>query len=243
MPGQELRHPRGPRLHRRHLGSVSLSRHPLRLRHVHAGLFVQAVDRAEGDRRRAADPELRPRDRRRERHRQEDPLPSSRQARVVVVAGVRAGPWKPSAAGRAKRRRRSCASPAISCSCARAITNTRTAITPEFPGAAEFRRPHRASAEMARRSRLCGQARGGDRLGRHRGDAGAGDGEDRPRMSPCCSARRPMWWRGRRRIRSPTNCAQTAAETRLSSDPLAQRAVRHVFLPALPAQAGARVKN
>ena len=31
VPGQELRHPRGPRLHRRHLGSVPLSRHPLRL--------------------------------------------------------------------------------------------------------------------------------------------------------------------------------------------------------------------
>ena len=41
-----------------------------------------------------------------------------------------------------------------------------------------FRRPHRASAEMARGHRLCGQARGGDRLGRHRGDAGAGDGQD-----------------------------------------------------------------
>ena len=56
-------------------------------RHVHARLFVQAVDRAEGDRRRAADPELRARDRGRERHRQEDPLPSPGQARVVVVAG------------------------------------------------------------------------------------------------------------------------------------------------------------
>ena len=87
MPGQELRHPRGPRLHRRHLGPVSLSRHPLRQRHVHARLFVQAVDRAEGDRRRAAHPELCARDRRRERHRQENPLQSSRQARVVVDAG------------------------------------------------------------------------------------------------------------------------------------------------------------
>ena len=42
---------------------------------------------AEGDRRRAANPELCPRDRRRERHRQEDPLQSSGQARLVVVAG------------------------------------------------------------------------------------------------------------------------------------------------------------
>ena len=51
--------------------------------------------------------------------------------------------------------------------------------TPEFPARDRFRRPHRASAEMARRPRLCRQARGGDRLGRDRGDAGAGDGEDR----------------------------------------------------------------
>ena len=51
--------------------------------------------------------------------------------------------------------------------------------TPEFAGRCGFRRPHRASAEMARGSRLCGKARGGDRLGRDRGDAGAGDGQDR----------------------------------------------------------------
>ena len=36
--------------------------------------------------------------------------------------------------------------------------------TPEFPGIDEFRRPYRASAEMDRRHRLCGQARGGDRF-------------------------------------------------------------------------------
>ena len=87
VPGQELRHPRGPRLHRRHLGSVPLSRHPLRLGHVHARLFVQAVDRAEGDRRRAAISSTTSADRGRERHRQENPLPSSRQTRVVVVGG------------------------------------------------------------------------------------------------------------------------------------------------------------
>ena len=73
----------------------------------------------------------------------------------------------------------------------------------------QFRRPHRASAEMDRRHRLRRQEGGGDRLGRDRGDAGAGNGEDRRRMSPCCSARRPTWWRGRRRIRSPTSCARS----------------------------------
>ncbi len=56
--------------------------------------------------------------------------------------------------------------------------NYAAGYTPEFAGAERFRRPHRASAEMDRRSRLRGQARGGDRLRRHGGDAGAGNGED-----------------------------------------------------------------
>ena len=50
--------------------------------------------------------------------------------------------------------------------------------TPEFPGAATVRGPDRPSAELARGPRLRRQARGGDRLRRHRGDAGAGDGQD-----------------------------------------------------------------
>ena len=37
--------------------------------------------------------------------------------------------------------------------------------------------------------------------------------------------------------------AQSVGEARLSPDPLAQRAVRHVFLPALPAQAATRAKQ
>ena len=36
LPEQELPDPRGARTDRRHLGSVPLSRHPLRFRHVHA---------------------------------------------------------------------------------------------------------------------------------------------------------------------------------------------------------------
>ena len=111
--------------------------------------------------------------------------------------------------------------------------------TPEFPGAQGFRRPHRASAEMDRRHRLRRQARGGDRLRRYRGDAGAGDGQEgRARHHAAAFADlcglAPGAGPGRQQI------ARAAAEqARLSSDPLAQRAVGHVFLPALPAQAGA----
>ena len=147
-------------------------------RHVHARLFVQAVDRAEGDRRRAADPELRPRDRR------STTASTGRSASTIASSARRgrrrrrAGPWRPSARW-ARARPRSCASPAISCSCARAITNTRKATRRNFPARADFAGQHRASAEMARGSRLCRQARGGDRLGRDRRDAGAGNGQDR----------------------------------------------------------------
>ena len=55
-PWAELRHLRGPRRHRRHVGPVPLPRHPLRLGHVHARLLVPAVGRREVDRRRRLDP-------------------------------------------------------------------------------------------------------------------------------------------------------------------------------------------
>ena len=143
----------------------------------HARLFVQAVDRAEGDRRRAADPELRPRDRGRERHRQEDPLPPSRQTRVVVVAGRALDRGGRAHGGRGRDRDRALhlQFPVH----VLGLLQIRGRLHAGIFGRGRLRRPHRASAEMARGSRLRGQARGGDRLGRDRRDAGAGDGEDR----------------------------------------------------------------
>ena len=86
---------------------------------------------------------------------------------------------------------------------------------------------------MARRHRLRGQARGGDRLGRDRGDAGAGDGEDSrachhaAALADLCGVA-PGAGPGRQQI-----ARAAAGQARLSSDPLAQRAVGDVFLPAL----------
>ena len=238
MPGQELRDPRGARLHRRHLGSVSLSRHPLRLGHVYARLFVQTVDRAEGDRRRAADSELRLRDRCRQWHRQEDPLPPSRQARVVVVAGcaLDGGGRTHRGRGRDRNRQLHLQFPVH----VLGLLQIRGRLHAGICGLAGICWPHRASAEMARRSLLCRQARGRSRLGRDRRDVGAGDGEDR---GSCHHAAALADLRGRA---SGGGCARQQAaqeslgEARLSHDPLAQRAVRHVFLPALPPQAGSR---
>ncbi len=102
-------------------------------RHVYARLFVQTVDRAEGDRRRAADPELRARDRCRQRHRQARSASTTASNARRGRRRRRAGPWRPSARW-ARARPRSCASPAISCSCARAITNTRKATRRSLPG-------------------------------------------------------------------------------------------------------------
>ena len=84
-PDQQLRDLRGARRDRRHLGSVPLPRHPLRLRHVHARLRVQAVGRREGDRRRLDDPPLHRRDRGRARHRPPHPLRAPRRRRRLVV--------------------------------------------------------------------------------------------------------------------------------------------------------------
>ncbi len=96
--------------------------------------------------------------------------------------------------------------------------------TPEFKGSGGFRRPDRASAEMARRPGLRRQTRGRDRLGRDRGHAGAGDGQDR---QPCHHAAALADLCGVA-PGAGSACHQAAApflgQDRLSHDPLAQRA-------------------
>lgn len=177
VPGQELHHPGGPRLHRRHLGPVSLSRRPLRQRHVHARLFLQAVDRSEGDRRRAADPELCARDRDRERHREAHPLPSSRQARGLVDAGGALDRRGRAHGGRRRDRARALhlQFPVH----VLGLLQIRGRLYAGVQWRRGFRRSHRASAEVDRGYRLRGQARHRDRLGRDRGDTGAGARQDR----------------------------------------------------------------
>ena len=132
LPRPELRHPRGPRGHRRHLGPVPLSRRPVRLGHAHAGLPVPAVDPGEGHRRRPGDPELRARHRRRGGHRQahqvRPPGDSARRGRPRPRAGRCGRPTAP---------RRS-SSPAASCSCAAAITATTSGHQPPLPGIEKF---------------------------------------------------------------------------------------------------------
>ena len=111
---------------------------------------------AEGDRRRAADPELCPRDRCRQRHRREDPLPPPGQAGVVVVTGCmldRGGRTHPG-----RRRRRDRALHLQFPVHVLRLLQLRERLFAGISGCGGFRRPHRASAEMARRRRLCRQS-------------------------------------------------------------------------------------
>ena len=75
LPVGAFHHPRRARIHRRHVGLVPLSGHPIGLRHVHARLQLPAVAQQQGHLRRSDDSRLHPRHRTRVRHRQIHPLP------------------------------------------------------------------------------------------------------------------------------------------------------------------------
>ena len=96
------------------------------------------------------DPELCPRDRRRERHRQEDPLSSSGQAGVVVDAGCALDRGSRTHRGRGRRGDRALhlQFPVH----VLGLLQIRGRLHAGISGPRGFRRPHRASAEMARRS-------------------------------------------------------------------------------------------
>ena len=170
LPGQELHAAGITAGARRHLGPVPLPRRALRLRHVHAGLRLQALDAAQGHRRRrrrsaATSP------RRRDEYGIDaaDPLRHRVLRRRLVVGRALAGRSR----------------------CDAATTRSQVVLRASFlsllqrllqlcagPPARRSRRgPLRAARwctrSSGRRTGPCRQARGGDRQRRHRGDAGA----------------------------------------------------------------------
>ncbi len=173
-PGKSFAILEGARRHRRHLGPVPLSRHPLRFRHVHAGLPLQALARGQGHRRRPVDPQICARDRKRERHRQAHPLPSSGHARRLVERGRTLD-------GGDRSRRRPADSVRFSCNflfiCS-GYYDYAGGYTPDFAGTDSFAGQIVHPQILARGSRLCRQDGRRDRQRRHRGDAGAGNGQD-----------------------------------------------------------------
>ena len=203
MPRQELRDPRGARLHRRHLGPVPLSRHPLRLRHVHARLFVQAVDRTEGDRGGPASSIT-----------YAIPPPKRIDRKIRFHHRVKRPSWSRQSAldggGRARGRRgreRDVTSLAISCSCARATTirgGLHAGICRLRGFAGRIVHPQKWPEDL-------------DYAGKRVVVIGSGATAVTlvPEMAKTAAhvtmlQRSPTsWWRGRRRMRSPTNCGES----------------------------------
>ena len=136
-PGKSYAILEGRDSHRRNLGSVPLSRHPFRLATCSPWANVQAVDRAEGDRRRAA------RSANTCARRRPKTASTGRSASITGSSARhgRAGCALDGGSGthrRARAPKRSCASPAISFSCAAAITNTRAATRRNFRARDDF---------------------------------------------------------------------------------------------------------
>jgi len=173
--------PRKPGFHRRHMGSVSLSGHSLGFRHVHDGLFVSPVDGCESDCGRPFDPQLHPRYGEGGRHRPPHPVQSSGRPRILVVARRAVDRRNHVDAkrrdGRDLHLQFSVHVLGILPLCRRLLAGIR--------GNRQLQRPPRSSAALARRSRLCEQARRRDRQRRHGRYLDSLHGED---CSPCDDA-------------------------------------------------------
>ena len=144
VPLGVLRHLRGPRRHRRHLGPVPLPRHPLRLGHVHAGLLVPALGPGHGHRRRPVDPGLHPRDRGGRGHRRATSAsatascrPSGRPPRPAGTSPPSAPPPRPTATARRGRRRDRAAHLQLPVLVQRLLP-LRPGYLPDFPGTERF---------------------------------------------------------------------------------------------------------
>ena len=172
LPRSQLCDPRGPRRHRRHLGPVSLPRHPLGQRHVYPGLQLQTLGGSQGDRRWPQHPQIHPRGRGR------------------AWRGA-AHPLRPQGEGRGLGFRR------------RALDRVEHAegwhhchhhlqfpvhvfgllqlfarLQARMAGRGRLHGGSHPAAVLAGKSRLRRQENRRYRLGRHGGDAGAGDGQD-----------------------------------------------------------------
>jgi cation diffusion facilitator CzcD-associated flavoprotein CzcO len=168
----------------------------------------------------------------------EDPLQPSRQAGVVVVA-ERAGPWRPSAAGRAR------AAETVRFTCnflfmCSGYYKYEEGYTPEFPGSEDFAgrivHPQKWPDDIdyaGKRVVVIGSGATAVTLVPEMAKTAAH--VTMLQRSPTYVVARPAQDPLANKLRR-----NLPREARLSFDPLAQRAVRHVFLPAQPAQARAR---
>ena len=148
LPGQALRHPRGARRDRRHLGPVPLSGHPLRLRHVHARLRVQAVDRARRRSPTARRSAATSSETARERGIDRTSASVTRSCARLVVGRGAAGRSRSSSRRHGAQR----CTARLPATLQRLLQLRRMRIDRASQGEAGFRGPHRAAAVLARRT-------------------------------------------------------------------------------------------
>ena len=156
---------------RRHLGPVPVPGRAVGLRHVHARLPLPARGEQQGDRRRAVDPGLHPRDR--ERPTGSTVGSASATASSARVVDRRRPLDRHRAAHRHRRDRHVHRRLPVRL---QRLLPLRPGIPAGLPRHRALHGPDRASAVLGRGPRLLGQARCGDRQRRNRGDAGPRDG-------------------------------------------------------------------
>ena len=231
MSRQELRHPGRPRRDRRHLGPVPLSGHPLRQRHVHARLFLQAVDRGEGDRRRPAILN----------YVRETAAENGIDQQIRLPSPVKRAVWSTPDARwtvEAERTAGEGATETVRFTCnflfmCAGYYNYEDGYTPEFPGAqisrASIVHPQNWPEDLdyaGKRVVVIGS--GATAVTLVPAMAKTAAHVTMLQRSPTYVVSRPAQDPLANRLR-----AQAAGQARLPPDPLAQRAVRDVFLPAL----------
>ena len=225
--------PRGAGRGRRDLGPVPLSGHPLRLRHVHFGLPVPAVDRRQSRSPTAPRSALMSRRRRghsasmrriRFRHRVTAPSWSSREAR-----------WTVEAEAEARTRRFTCGFLFLGSG----YYDYDKGYRPHWPGEERLSRPLRPSATLARGPRLCGKRDRRDRQRRDRGHPGARSGRDGGACDDAAALallyRRPPFARTGSRAGCSAGCRPRRRPTRSAG----RTSARHVLLLARPQEARA----
>ncbi len=235
VPVGQLRHLRGARRHRRHVGPVPLPGHPVRLRHVHPRLLVPAVGRREVDRRRRVDPAVHPATPR--------PRRASTSTSASTTASSRAD-WSTDEARWHVTAERTDTGETVELTCGFLFSCSGyyrydQGYQPDFAGMDRFAGHDRAPAGLARGPRLRRQAGRGDRQRRHRRHAHPVAGRRRPRTSRCCSGRRPTSRRCRPRTRV-AHAAAPGAARRASSGPAIRWCIAlgtQALLPAQPAPA------
>ncbi len=230
----QLRHLRGARRHRRHVGPVPLPGHPLRLRHVHARLLVPPVGRREVDRRRRVDPAVHQGHRGRRGHRRAHPLPPPHRRAPTGRPTTRV--WHVTA-------ERTDTGETVELTCRlRLLVQRLLPLRPRLPARLRrhgpLRRHDRPPAGLARGPRLRRQAGRRDRQRRHRGHAHPVDGRDRGARHDAPAVAHLHHVAARQGPDRQRCCGAILPDARVRpGDPLVQGAHHAGVLPAQPAPA------